>query len=303
MSEPTTTPGGTTALILAAMDDLGPADARTISEHAQVGYSTAVRKLREWTVSGEIAKIDRGSEPAHYALLPADQPLPAHLQPTGDVAPATEDVADPDDATGGTEAPQHTGQDDDQLDAGQEPDGESADATEQPDTLPEAEATDGGTAKAEDTEPEADTASARGTDQQPQPEAQNTPECNADPGSADDQVQELPEPGADPSQPVAEAQSAAPEEEADADPGAATNGSRRPKNYLHDEGLRLLRLHPDRALKVGEMAKLIAAQEIAAGAPAGTKVSTGALSNALHKAAAAGEAILTCEKPATFQAA
>ncbi|MGH8878813.1 MAG: hypothetical protein ACRD0P_15980 [Stackebrandtia sp.] len=58
----------TTQKIHAAMTQLGAADARTIAETAQVGYSTAVRKLRGWAQDGAVTRIDRGTDPAHWTL-------------------------------------------------------------------------------------------------------------------------------------------------------------------------------------------------------------------------------------------
>ena len=127
----------TTALILAAMDDLGPADARTIAEKADVGYSTAVRKLRDWSTNGEITKIDRGADPAHYALLPADGPLPAHLQPAHLPTPTGALFDDVDDEPA-ADAPHHedTDQADEPTDDGQPADTDD-ELTADVETLPE----------------------------------------------------------------------------------------------------------------------------------------------------------------------
>ncbi|GIG63339.1 hypothetical protein Lfu02_77110 [Longispora fulva] len=68
-----TSPGHTTKLV-AAMGDLGPTDARTLSEAAGVPYSTTVKRLRDWTATGQITKIERGKEAAHFALLDGTAP-------------------------------------------------------------------------------------------------------------------------------------------------------------------------------------------------------------------------------------
>lgn len=64
--------------------------------------------------------------------------------------------------------------------------------------------------------------------------------------------------------------------------------------------LDVLEAHPDRAYKTSELCKLIDA------ANAGTdakKASAGAVNNALFKLVAAGKAVQTVDKPATFQLA
>jgi len=114
----------TTPKIRAAMTQLGPADARTIAETAGVGYSTAVRKLRDWGAAGTVTRIDRGKDPAHWILnidtatgnLPTGDDTDNHHNTaagTGGDAPATNQptphaAAEPVQATGpdATDQPQ-----------------------------------------------------------------------------------------------------------------------------------------------------------------------------------------------------
>ncbi|MEV4465115.1 MarR family transcriptional regulator [Micromonospora echinofusca] len=82
--------------------------------------------------------------------------------------------------------------------------------------------------------------------------------------------------------------------------GTSTAGSRRTKGSLRGAVLDVLEAHPDRAYKTSELCKLIDA------ANAGTdakKASAGAVNNALFKLVAAGTAVQTVDKPATFQLA
>ncbi|MGC4851843.1 hypothetical protein ACLQ24_00240 [Micromonospora sp. DT4] len=317
----------TTALILAAMDDLGPADARTIAEKADVGYSTAVRKLREWSTNGEITKIDRGSDSAHYALLPTDQPLPDHLQPAhlptpagalfddiddGDIDQAQQPIDGGQQAATGepateVEAPSddaHTRATDDIADdiATKDDDLEAEDAAS---VVP-----DGGALEApaqEDGEQDqgellTDAAIEAGE----QPEEADTPE-----GHSQDEPDQAPPADLASGGQYAEDTPTALEPEADAAPqptpdvtAAAGAAPRRPKGYFHTESMAILRANPDTAYTVGDVAKLILAKEIDTGAPATTQVSSGAISNALFKAAGAGECLVVKEKdPAMFQAA
>lgn len=332
----------TTAMILAAMDDLGPADARTISEHAGVGYSTTTRKLRDWAANDEIIKIDRGAEPVHYALRPTDQPLPAHLRPT---VPhnGTEQLTEP--ATAGqtpdadeqtTSAPNR----DREAGADGRHDGRGGDEAQEPDHVaarPHAITTDADAAQAVgDTE----------GGEQPQPSviAAPTDEDSGDTAHAAEDVQtdgaethdEVSDAGFtagtdgvtddDPNlsedekqpdnadggkagtQPPPPAQPqigpAVTDDAQDREPAAEpVKAPRRPKDYFHTESLAVLRAQPDQSYTAGEVAKLIVAKEVAAGAPASTKASSGAVSNALHKAAGAGECLVVSEKPVKFQAA
>ncbi|MEU2610691.1 MarR family transcriptional regulator [Micromonospora sp. NPDC007271] len=80
----------------------------------------------------------------------------------------------------------------------------------------------------------------------------------------------------------------------------ATGGSRRAKGSLRGAVLDILEAHPDRAYKTSELCKLIDAANAGSGAK---KASAGAVVNALVKLVAAGKAVQTVEKPATFQLA
>ncbi|WP_412538682.1 hypothetical protein R8Z50_22855 [Longispora sp. K20-0274] len=79
------------------MGTLGPADAKTIAEAAGVPYSTTVRKLREWTVDGQIRKIARGKDPAHFTLL--DGIAPAGAVAGASAGDGTPPTAEPDTST------------------------------------------------------------------------------------------------------------------------------------------------------------------------------------------------------------
>ncbi|WP_240033316.1 MarR family transcriptional regulator [Micromonospora globbae] len=83
------------------------------------------------------------------------------------------------------------------------------------------------------------------------------------------------------------------------DPATSTGG-RRAKGSLRGAVLDILEAHPDRAYKTSEMCRLIDAANAGSGA---RKASAGAVVNALVKLVAAGKAVQTVEKPATFQLA
>ncbi|WP_377522255.1 MarR family transcriptional regulator [Micromonospora mangrovi] len=105
--------------------------------------------------------------------------------------------------------------------------------------------------------------------------------ADADQGSAADRV-------ADPAESHADARGE----------GPSATSCRRPKGSLSGAVLDILEAHPDRQYKTGELCKLIDA----ANAGSGTKkASAGAVYNAAVKLAAAGTAVQTVEKPATFQ--
>lgn len=325
----------TTAMILTAMDQLGPADARTIAEKADVGYSTAVRKLREWAAAQEIVKIDRGSDPAHFALRPTDQPLPAHLRPT---RPNT----DTEPITAG-----ETPDADKQSTTASNPEPEAANRHDSQDAHQTHEPVDLAAQRGINTDPDAAQAMGDAEGEQPQLPVVSTPTATDDGDSAraadgartdgldaqgevsdagaqvdtdgvagddpvpseDEKQPEYADGGEAGAQPPASAH--APIDPPVSDTAAADQGqaaervkaSRRPKDYFRIESLTVLRAQPDESYTAGEVAKLIVAKEIAAGAPASTKASSGAVSNALHKAAGAGECLVVCDKPVKFQAA
>ncbi|MFI7650311.1 MarR family transcriptional regulator [Micromonospora sp. NPDC049460] len=114
--------------------------------------------------------------------------------------------------------------------------------------------------------------------------------ATAEPAVAFDMDSEHPaaaseDPQTDPAAPTAEA-------------GTSTAGSRRTKGSLRGAVLDILEAHPDRAYKTSELCKLIDAANTGADAK---KASAGAVNNALFKLVAAGKALQTVEKPATFQ--
>ncbi|MDZ5447270.1 MarR family transcriptional regulator [Micromonospora sp. 4G57] len=91
------------------------------------------------------------------------------------------------------------------------------------------------------------------------------------------------------------------EAEVDADVGseaASTAPDRRSKGSLRGAVLDILEAHPDRQYKTGELCRLIDAANAGSGAK---KASGGAVYNAAVKLVAAGTAVQTVEKPATFQ--
>ncbi|MFI7208055.1 MarR family transcriptional regulator [Micromonospora aurantiaca (nom. illeg.)] len=161
-------------------------------------------------------------------------------------------------------------------------------------------------------QPVADTG--QGEPEQPDTTGPPQPDDEAVPpdGRTDDQdppVTEVPAP------PEAVAPSAAAEEHPpstedqqdqrpDPAPGPDTGGEtaaaadRRPKGSLRGAVLDILEAHPDRQYKTGELCKLIDAANAGTGA---RKASAGAVHNAAIKLVAAGQAVQTVEKPATFQ--
>jgi DNA-binding MarR family transcriptional regulator len=76
--------------------------------------------------------------------------------------------------------------------------------------------------------------------------------------------------------------------------------TRRAGGSLRDAVLDILEAHPDRQYKTGELCKLIDAANEGTGA---SKASAGAVVNAATKLVAAGAAVQTVERPATFQLA
>lgn len=249
--------------VLAALAELGEATAAAVAQKAGLGYSTATAKLRAWEQTGQAERIHTESKRAVWRLTDAGRATVGADQAASPVHGSRPDVL--------PNEPARPAADDGPAEttdaAGEEPTPEPANpAHEEPST------------------PASDTI--------PPPDAPAPPDGEGEPVPATDgdSQQSAPTPddtGSD---------TAAPSN----DPATSLGGGRRAKGSLRGAVLDILEAHPDRAYKTSEMCKLIDAANAGSGAK---KASAGAVNNALVKLVAAGKAVQTVEKPATFQLA
>ncbi|MGW3607944.1 MarR family transcriptional regulator [Micromonospora sp. NPDC005161] len=249
--------------MLAALADLGEATAAAVAEHAGLGYSTTIPKLRAWEESGQTERFRTDDGRTLWRLTAAGHAATASHEireqaPADPVAPnPTVEVETLDERSQDRDRPSGAALD--------EPDEPSDDHVEPaadpvPDAIPH-----------ETTTPApADTDSAG-----------ETP-VDSTPAHEEEQEQDSPE--------AVEA----PRGEARPAKNRRTGGS------LRGAVLDILEAHPDRQYKTGELCKLIDDANEGSGA---AKASAGAVVNAAIKLVAAGTVVQTVERPATFQLA
>ncbi|MFI7517389.1 MarR family transcriptional regulator [Micromonospora echinofusca] len=251
--------------VLAALAELGEATAAAVADKAGLGYSTATAKLRALEHTGQAEPVRTEDKRSVWRLTDA-----------GRTTVGTDPSPPPAHDTGTDrpfEAPAQTSADDDR-------------------------------AENRDTNPDADTADEEPTTPQPDNPAEAPPSAassaTADALSQADGTAAEPAVASDADSEHPAGASEDPPPDPTAEAGTSTPGSRRTKGSLRGAVLDVLEAHPDRAYKTSELCKLIDA------ANAGTdakKASAGAVNNALFKLVAAGKAVQTVDKPATFQLA
>ncbi|MEV1329918.1 MarR family transcriptional regulator [Micromonospora costi] len=249
--------------VLAALAELGEATAAAVADKAGLGYSTATAKLRAWEQTGQTERIHNDSKRAVWRLTDAGRATVGTDQATSPANGSPPDVL--------PNEPAQPASDDDPGAT------DTAETPEEPSTPePENPAHAGPSTCASDT-----TAP---------PDAPTPPDGEEEPVAATDgdsqQSASTPD-GTDPD-------TAVPSDH------PASGGNRRAKGSLRGAVLDILEAHPDRSYKTSELCKLIDAANAGSGAK---KASAGAVVNALVKLVAAGKAVQTVEKPATFQLA
>ncbi|OKI45464.1 hypothetical protein A6A27_38070 [Micromonospora sp. CB01531] len=264
-------PAHTMFTVLAALSELGEATATAVAEHAGLGYSTATAKLRAWEKTGQAERFRSDDNRAMWRLTDVGRTTTAAPPSTrgaadtstGGAAVATSDTATPTDPLGTAGVPERGGEP--PVPVARDADGASP-----------ALASTGGASAPLDTV----TSSRGGGEQSPSGEAGHDRQQSD--GTSDD--------GEAPG-------------ESNPDPQgqeAATGNSRRVKGSLRGAVLDIFEAHPDREYKTSELCKLIDAANAGSGA---RKASQGAVYNAAIKLVAAGTAVQTVERPATFQLA
>ncbi|MET7951031.1 MarR family transcriptional regulator [Micromonospora sp. NPDC005324] len=263
--QPETVPPHALFKVLAALADLGDATAAAVAEHAGLGYSTATAKLRVWEGTGQTERVQGEDKRAVWRLTES-----------GHATVGAGRTALPTITSSGPESPP-----DDSPSTGDAVDddpGATSDTEqpgEQPTTPPDSAADGEPPTSAADPHARADEPPA--VDDDPAPTvADDPPHASA----LDD----------------SEAEAAATSDAATTAPGR----SHRAKGSLRAAVLDILEAHPDRAYKTGELCKLIDAAEAGTGV---LKARPGAVVNAAIKLVAAGTAVQTVDKPATFQLA
>lgn len=256
--------------VLAALAELGETTAAAIAEHAGLGYSTTTPKLRAWEGSGQAERFRTSDGRTLWRLT--DSGRAATATPHAPTAPEKPHApADPgineqnpaDDGPPPTAAP----------DAAQQANG-SASPLPHPDQQPQAAPEPTELSKRSEAEAEAPAVAASTSIA---PAGQDAPgEPTSAPGQPDAETADVPAQGSRPGT------------------GRRTGGS------LRGAVLDILEAHPDRAYKTSELCRLIDAANAGTGA---AKASPGAVANAATKLAAAGTAVQTVERPATFQLA
>ncbi|MFG1952451.1 MarR family transcriptional regulator [Micromonospora sp. NPDC048830] len=254
--------------VLAALAELGEATAAAVADNAGLGYSTATAKLRAWEQTGQTERVRTDDNRAVWRLTDTGRATVGTDQATPPASGTASNVPSADPAQITSDPP------DDAL-AG------AADTAELPEesAAPEPENPDHG-------EP---STSANGT--------VAPPDASPSPDSDDERA---PSSDGDIQQPATASDDERRADDDSGDEATPTGRSRRAKGSLRGAVLDILEAHPDRAYKTSELCKLIDA------ANAGTdakKASAGAVNNAVVKLVAAGEAVQTVERPATFQLA
>ncbi|MFE9206627.1 MarR family transcriptional regulator [Micromonospora sp. NPDC007230] len=268
-------PAHTMFTVLAALSELGEATATAVAEHAGLGYSTATAKLRAWEKTGQAERFRSDDNRAMWRLTETGRTTtatPPSTQgaadtPPGGTAVATSDTATPTDPPSTVDRPERDG----------EP---PVPAARDTDSASPALASTGGAPAPLDTV----TSSSSGDEQPSSGEAgHDRQQSDAAPDDAETEAEAGGESNSDPQ-----------------GQAAATGNSRRVKGSLRGAVLDILEAHPDRQYKTSELCKLIDAANAGSGA---RKASQGAVYNAAIKLAAAGTAMQTVERPATFQLA
>ncbi|MCX5122001.1 MarR family transcriptional regulator [Micromonospora sp. NBC_00362] len=259
-------PAHTRFKVLAALGELGDATAAAVAEHSGLGYSTTTGKLRAWEQTGQVEKVDTDGNRTLWRLTDTGRATTvAQADPPSHAA-----ATDPTPGESEPTAPDTAGffnspiaVDPPQQDSVRvvPPDGPIDDAAFTP------------------------------ADQAAPPETA-TPRHSTEihPPSAGTEHE------GEPADVVA-----GPDAAVSAGVGSevtSTAADRRVKGSLRGAVLDILEAHPDRQYKTGELCKLIDAANAGTGA---RKASGGAVFNAAVKLVAAGTAVQTVEKPATFQ--
>ncbi|MFG1888089.1 MarR family transcriptional regulator [Micromonospora sp. NPDC049051] len=256
--------------VLAALAELGETTAAAIAEHAGLGYSTTTPKLRAWEGSGQAERFRTDDGRTLWRLTDSGRAATATPHPTT----APEKLQAPADPGTNKQNPANDGPSPTAAaDDPQQPN-DSASPLPHPDQQPQAA-------------PEPTKPNERSEEKAEAPAvATSTPIAPTD--------QDVPgKPTSAHGQPDAETTDVPAQ---DSHPGTA----RRTGGSLRGAVLDILEAHPDRAYKTSELCKLIDAANAGTGA---AKASPGAVANAATKLAAAGTAVQTVERPATFQLA
>ncbi|OKI45715.1 MarR family winged helix-turn-helix transcriptional regulator [Micromonospora sp. CB01531] len=254
--------------VLAALAELGEATAADVADKAGLGYSTATAKLRAWEQTGQTERIHTESKRAVWRLTDA-----------GRAAAGTDQAASPAHDTPPDMLPDEPAEtardvaDDDPTDVSDIAEPPAEPATPGPENPAHGEPP---TSASDTTAP---------------PEASTPLVGEEEPVAATDGESQQPA-----STPDGTEDTAARSE----DPVISTAGGRRAKGSLRGSVLDILEAHPDRQYRTSELCKLIDAANEGGGAK---RASAGAVVNAVVKLVAAGKAVQTVEKPATFQLA
>ncbi|GIM90114.1 MarR family winged helix-turn-helix transcriptional regulator [Paractinoplanes toevensis] len=272
----TSSPGAhTTIRVLAALAELGETTAAAIAAHVGVAYSTTTAKLRTWEDTGQAERVRTSDGRTLWRLTDAGRAATATAEPhhaQTDPAPHPADQPEPDIAKATTATTAAT-----------------AAPSDSPDTAPSTPMADDPTSRSEpaaqppfghDERSESVTSDA-GSRQHVEP---------AVPSAADTQGDT--EPGV----PAATQRDAT----AEGTSKDATTRGRRARGSLSAAILAICQARPDHQYKVGELSRLIDANNAGTNAK---RVSQGAVSNACAKLATAGLLTQTVDKPATFQLA
>ncbi|MEU8299713.1 MarR family transcriptional regulator [Micromonospora sp. NPDC048909] len=249
--------------VLAALGELGEATASAVAERTGLGYSTTTAKLRAWEQTGQTEKLPADGNRTVWRLTATGRTTTATSGP-----PPSPDAVD--DAAAGEPAPS-TSDPGVPVDAGPalDQDGERS--------VPPVEPAD---------------------DEIPGP----TSDASAAPSTSRGDGEQPPPAQADHDGRQADTATGGTEAAADAGPVSEipSEDGRRAKGSLRAAVLDILEAHPDRQYKTGELSKLIDAANAGTSAK---KASAGAVHNAAVKLVAAGTAVQTVERPATFQLA
>ncbi|MFI7523803.1 MarR family transcriptional regulator [Micromonospora globbae] len=252
--------------VLAALAELGEATAAAVADKAGLGYSTATAKLRAWEQTGQAERIHTESKRAVWRLTDAGRATVGADHAALPVHDSPPDVLPTDPAQPASD------------------DGPAAatGTSGAPDVTP----------TPEPASPAREEPSTSASDTTVPPDAPTPPDGEGAPVAATEVNSQ---------QRAATPEGTGPDAAVPSDDATpATGGGRRAKGSLRGAVLDILEAHPDRAYKTSEMCKLIDAANSGSGAK---KASAGAVNNALVKLVAAGKAVQTVEKPATFQLA
>ena len=261
--------------VLAALADLGAANAATIAERAGLGYSTVTPKLRAWEASGHAEKYRQAhTNLVLWRLTAAGRAATATTKPhpaPGIPAAQTDDQPEPD-------APTEPA-----------PDPTAVTAADEPDSVRSAPPANDPTGQAK---PAAQPAS-----DHDRPSARSAPDTGSPP-QVDPAVPSTAETQRNGEQGIPAATLDA---TGDGAPSKdTTTPVRRARGSLTAAILAICEANPGRQYKVGELSRLIDANNAGTAAK---RASQGAVSNACAKLATAELLMQTVDKPATFQLA